>query len=103
MGSRIKIALTYYHTENWIAGSYYVANLISALNSIDESIKPHVFILYNQENGLELIKELNYPYISYINTDINSGNAVERIRKKIKARLGPNEPFYKRPLAGVDH
>ena len=99
MAKRKKIALTYNYSENWIAGSYYVANLIKALNHLDEANKPHLTILHPSESGLNIIKEIAYPFISFINTDTNKRKSVKSyIRRILNQILGKNIS-----LKNVDH
>jgi glycosyltransferase involved in cell wall biosynthesis len=103
MASRKRIALTYYYSKYWIAGSYYVANLISALKSLDDEVKPHLVILHHKGDHLKLIEDVKYPHISYIDTDINSGGILDRIVKKFRNRMNSNKIFYKKSLKGIEH
>lgn len=103
MAARKKIALTYYYTENWIAGAYYVANLIKALNTLPPEEKPEIKLLVNSENGLHLIRELQYPHISIINADINADGWLSRTTRKLQHRLTGKDDWLQKKLAGVQH
>ena len=103
MAARKKIALTYYYTENWIAGAYYVANLIKALNTLPEEEKPLIKLLVNNNDGLHLIQELNYPYLDIISTDVNADGLVSRTLRKIRHRLTGKDNWVHHQLAGVQH
>ncbi len=65
--SRKRIGLIFSYDEGWIAGSYYILNLIHALNTLEDIDKPIIVIFSNNENDFDIIKEINYPYISYTN------------------------------------
>lgn len=63
---RRRVAILYTYNENWIGSTYYIQNLISALNKIPDQQKPDVVILakYKEEfNKLEKIT--GYPFLSY--------------------------------------
>ncbi|MCG7856225.1 glycosyltransferase [Flavihumibacter sediminis] len=93
MGDRKKIALTYYYSENWIAGAYYVVNIIAALNKIEDKLKPKLYLIYNKQDGLDLIKNINYPYIQFVLDNPTVNNKAVRLLAKIGRRLfGPD--FY---------
>jgi glycosyltransferase involved in cell wall biosynthesis len=56
----------YAYTGDWIAGVYYVCNIIKALNFLPEDIKPELRILYCKSSSLEHIEAIEYPYIEYV-------------------------------------
>ena len=103
MVERKKIALTYNYMENWIAGSYYVVNLIKALNHLPDENKPILLILFERKDGINLVKDIQYPYISYVNMDINSLGTVKRIFNKIKCKLTGTHLFFSHRLKNVKH
>ena len=103
MASRKKIALTYNYSENWIAGSYYVVNMIKALAQQQWDKMPHLVILYGDNKGLDLIKEIKYPFISYVCTDNNHVGFARAIGQKIIRRLAGDFFLVKRVLKDVDH
>ena len=37
---RVEIAILYQFTRNWVAGAYYIQNLIVALNTLNDENKP---------------------------------------------------------------
>jgi len=64
MASRRKIALIYQYDENWIGGTYYIQNLVSALNVISDEKKPHLIILCQDDIQYnKLVESTSYPYI----------------------------------------
>lgn len=65
MAERKQITLLYQYNDNWIGGTYYILNIIRALNVMDDVEKPYLRILYNSEESINFITELNYPYIEF--------------------------------------
>lgn len=64
MVERIKIGLLYEYNVNWIGGTYYVENIIHALNLIDDLYKPEIFIFTTEDKSYVRLKEnINYPYL----------------------------------------
>ena len=80
MVKRKRIALIFRYDENWIGGSYYILNLIQALNVLDDNLKPELLILAAPEDFAR-IKSLKYPYLSYKNI-IPSFSLFEKIFDK---------------------
>jgi glycosyltransferase involved in cell wall biosynthesis len=67
--SRKTLGLTLNITDNWIGGTYYIMNLIRALNILEDHQKPHIIILSPELHALEFTKkETSYPYLSFIRT-----------------------------------
>jgi glycosyltransferase involved in cell wall biosynthesis len=65
MAERKQISLLYQYNDNWIGGTYYILNIIRALNVLDDAEKPYLRILYNSEESIDFITELKYPYIEF--------------------------------------
>ena len=65
MAERKQITLLYQYDDNWIGGTYYILNIIRALNTLDDIEKPYLQIIYNSDKSINLIKELNYPFIEF--------------------------------------
>lgn len=103
MAKRKKIALTYYYSENWIAGSYYVVNIIEAFNSLDDEEKPHLMIVLNNQKGLDLIKGIGYPYVEYVNLNPNEDGFMIKYLRKISIRLFKVDYPLKSRLSGADY
>jgi glycosyltransferase involved in cell wall biosynthesis len=56
----------YAYNEDWIAGVYYVCNIIKALKFLPDDIKPELRILYYKSSSLKHIEAIEYPYIEYL-------------------------------------
>jgi glycosyltransferase involved in cell wall biosynthesis len=87
MAERKRVALSYSYNEGWIGGTYYIENLVSALNTLPAPQKPHIVLLTNTPNDLKIAKKkLIYPHISY---QLASGesNSFFRFVNKVTGRL----------------
>lgn len=65
MAERKQITLLYQYNDNWIGGTYYILNIIKALNVLEDNDKPYLKILYNSQDSIDFISKLNYPYIEF--------------------------------------
>lgn len=83
MAERKQLTLLYQYNDNWIGGTYYILNIIRALNVLDDNEKPYLRILYNSEKSINLIIELSYPFIEF-----NYYNSKFTIAERIINRLG---------------
>lgn len=66
MVQRKQLGLFFSYNENWIGGTYYILNLVHALNLLDDLEKPHITILGHRISDFEYIKkETSYPYLAF--------------------------------------
>lgn len=66
MVERKRVGLIFYYNENWIAGAYYVLNIIHALKTIEDNKQPHLVILTNSHEHFKIVKEeTHYLYLEY--------------------------------------
>ena len=90
MDTRTRVGLIYSYNENWIGGTYYILNLIRALNRLPDSKKPTVVLLTENRKTLQSVKEkTRYPYLDFIKYPIKLG-LLERGINKITSFLGFN-------------
>ena len=61
---RIKLGVLYKNMEGWIGGTYYIQNLISALNSLSDAQKPEIVLYSSTVEEFDQLKKIKYPYIS---------------------------------------
>ncbi|MGF7074044.1 glycosyltransferase [Mucilaginibacter sp. 3215] len=108
MAKRKRIGLSYIYNENWIGGTYYIENLVNALNVLNDEEKPHIVLLTDSYESFRAAQQkFNYPYISFQlgSGEANKGfqllnritNRLFKIRlfsQKIKA-LDAVFPYYK--------
>jgi glycosyltransferase involved in cell wall biosynthesis len=103
MAERKKIALTYSYSENWIAGSYYVANIIQALNQLEDGLRPHISLLHETNEGLQIIHDIGYPYIAFIYTGETERKLADLLSHKLRNRILGSSHQLIRQLRGVEH
>ena len=80
MGKRYKIGIIYQKSEGWIGGTYYIQNLISALNLLDEDKKPLIKLFCNgRENFDELKNITKYNHLLYEYYDVASLSRYQKL------------------------
>lgn len=68
MDAKKRVGLVYSYNENWIAGSYYILNIIHALNTLEDKLKPKIILLTDSFKNFKKVKaETKYPYLTYCN------------------------------------
>jgi glycosyltransferase involved in cell wall biosynthesis len=83
MVAREKIGIPFSLEENWIAGTYYVLNLVHSLKLLPDEDKPHLtFLIGDFQKDASLIEAINYPYLSIKKVGFNYSIA-DRIINKI--------------------
>lgn len=66
MDRRSEIAVIYSYSKNWIGGTYYVQNLVKALNSLEDGCKPVVNVYTQDKKTFDTFKSITeYPYLNY--------------------------------------
>lgn len=92
MGKRIKIALNYKYDENWIGGTYYIENLIHALNTLPNVTKPDLLILTSKEAYSRLNAKIDYPFLKYY-TPYDNRSLATRLINKVWYKLFKSNRF----------
>ncbi len=92
MGERKRITLLYNFSEDWIGGTYYILNIIRALNYLEDSKKPLLIILHGVNSSLTEVKEIDYPYLEYRPFLFKLGY-LQRFINKIFYYLNGETPF----------
>ena len=66
MAERQRIGLTFSYDEEWIAGTYYVLNIIHALKLLQESEQPEVIIISEDKKNYDIVKkETAYSWLNF--------------------------------------
>ena len=66
MVKRKRVGLRFSYNENWIAGTYYILNIIHALNTLNKNEKPILIILTENETNFNFIKkETGYLFLEF--------------------------------------
>jgi glycosyltransferase involved in cell wall biosynthesis len=65
MVKRKRLLITFSYDELWIGGTYYLLNLIQALNLLPDVKKPVIIINISTEKDKKIIRSINYPYLKF--------------------------------------
>jgi glycosyltransferase involved in cell wall biosynthesis len=60
----------------------YNINIIRTLKLLDDAQKPIIVLIHSNASPIEEVKEVDYPYIEYYNTEGRQNNLVKRIVNK---------------------
>ncbi len=102
MNQRKKLGLIFSYNEQWIGGTYYIINLIHALNYLEDKIKPELVILSNQKDYNYLLNQVNYSFISHELLDENPQNKIGKFINKVSSRILKRKLFVRRMKNNVD-
>lgn len=84
MAKRARIGLIYSYDETWIAGSYYILNLIHALKCLPEEDRPEIRIYSSSTSDLSHIQsETQYPYLSFMKIVKYRGSFTAKVWRNI--------------------
>lgn len=89
-----KLGLIYYNDQNWIGGSYYFLNLISAFNTLPKEKQPNIILLSWEKDDLDKFKTTSYPHLSH--SDYNIAYTLNYIERKLFAAWPGLVRLYKR-------
>ena len=92
MVNRKRIGIIYNYTEEWIAGAYYYLNIIKALKTLPDKKKPKIIIIYQSEDGLNLVKEINYPVLEFVHKS-QKIHVIKRAVNKLGRGIGTKQIF----------
>lgn len=73
MAQRKRIGLIFEVTPSWMGGTYYVLNIINALNTLPDAEKPEIILIVKKKEDFNFAKDQStYPYlkISILKTKI---------------------------------
>src|SRR6218665_260898 len=99
MAQRIKVGLIYSYNKDWVAGAYYILNLIHALKQQPDEEKPELIILSYSADEYKTVKETGYPYLRFVQLNEKdlwaSYNLAERSINKLSRLLFKKNIFYR--------
>lgn len=94
MVRRRKIGLLYQYDENWIGGTYYIQNLIFALDRLAESEKPLLIIICKDANTFLNLKNITaYPFVKY-RTLVTKPSFIVRVINKLSRIVFNKNIFF---------
>ena len=88
MVRRKRIGLIFTVDPNWMGGTYYILNLINALNTLPDSQKPELILLCSSEDDYRYAKDYTkYPFLSYRLTFKPKKIDIPKLINKVSRRL----------------
>ncbi len=103
MAERKHITLVYQYNDNWIGGTYYIHNIIRSLNLLPDEEKPVLLILHDINSNVDVIKNFNYPYISFLPFDFKLGSFKKLANKFSRFFIGKKLFKLRLPAAVGDN
>jgi len=100
MVKRKRIGLIFSYNENWIAGAYYIMNIIHSLNTLPNKDKPIVTLISDAKSNFDIVKnETHYKYLNFFQFPkvIVHYSIIERIVNKITIKLFKSKIINKLP------
>ncbi len=64
MDKRIRLGLIFTVDANWIGGTYYILNLISALGTLPADKQPFITILSKHKSDFAAAQKTGYPFLN---------------------------------------
>ena len=99
MAERKRIALIFSYNENWIGGTYYILNLVHALNILPDEQKPEIMLCTHTKKEFEYFAgETKYPYLRLfeMNNKRIQLSFMERLINKIVGQLFKKQLYSRR-------
>jgi glycosyltransferase involved in cell wall biosynthesis len=87
LSTRKRLGLIFINDDQWVGGTYYIINLIHALNLMKEEEKPEIVAFSNFEDFSKLQIETKYAYLKYEKFDQEEPNVVVRIINKVTIKV----------------
>lgn len=70
-GERMKLAILFNFSANWLGGIFYIINVVKTLDFLDDGEKPEILLFYRP--GLEkFLEKFEYPYLTAVEWDYPS-------------------------------
>jgi glycosyltransferase involved in cell wall biosynthesis len=97
-----KVGLIFSYDEQWIGGTYYIINLVHALNRLDVNTKPELVIFSNEKDFQLLKNETNYPYLLFERIDENPSLKILGLLNRISGKLIKRKLIKRRYHGTID-
>ncbi len=100
MAAKTRIGLFFSYNKEWIAGTYYVLNIIHALKTLSEELQPEIVIISREHENFEIVKkETAYAKLTFceypVKLPVYAG--WERALNKLAYVLAKKKLIKKRP------
>lgn len=67
MAERLRLGILFNQNKNWIGGTYYIINLVQALNTLADDKKPEIIVLSRYDEDFNKVKATGFPYLKFKN------------------------------------
>jgi glycosyltransferase involved in cell wall biosynthesis len=99
---RKKLGLVFLYDEQWIGGTYYMLNLVNALNSLTDCDKPEIIVFSDKDSFERLETETSYPYLTFEDFAKSGFSTGEKILNKISGKVLGKKLVIKRYKKNID-
>ena len=99
---RKKLGLIFSYDEAWIGGTYYIINLIQALDRLPDAEKPELLVFSSPKDYAVLQEAVGYPYMAFEWMDENPASPALRLANRISGRILGRKVFRRRFSGAVD-
>jgi glycosyltransferase involved in cell wall biosynthesis len=99
---RRKLGLIFSNNIQWIGGTYYIINLIHALSILEDNLKPELIILSDEKDYQFLLKQIDYPFISFELFDENPRSKLGRFLNKVIGKIFGKKLLFRRMKSEID-
>jgi glycosyltransferase involved in cell wall biosynthesis len=100
MDKRIKLGLVFKYDESWVAGSYYILNLLQALKTLPTEKQPQIVLFTDRIEDQKKVEEVGYQWLTH-KIYIPKFNAFEKLINKI-ARTFSNKNWIEKRMTDKD-
>ena len=94
MAKKIRLGLNLFFNNLTNSGIVnYIYNVVSALNTLPDTSKPHIVVFYDNNAPIDYIKEINYPGIKFIKFRSFSPNKLVRKANNLLKRFSGKDIY----------
>lgn len=99
MAERTRVGLIFSYDENWIAGAYYIMNIVNALHLLPDEKKLFLLILSNKKEYYELLKlNTSYPFLDFCEIPLKPKYLfIEKVINKIYRKIFGKNLIVRKP------
>src|SRR5204863_8444385 len=83
---RKEIMIAFHYEEKAIGVTYYILNIIKALNHLPDPEKPNLTIFHNASSPMDEVKKIGYPYLTFLSFTQNL-SLVQKVINRISFQL----------------
>lgn len=102
MGKRKRLGLIFSYDEQWIGGTYYIINLVHALNCLPEDDKPEILLFSNEKDFNQLAEVTGYQYLLFEDLIKGEYSRFEKFLNRGSFKLFGKKIIQKRFIKDID-